>query len=147
MSGWLDHHSDGLRQLDRQSTSWSMVHNDVCKAVLDFLNSGTSNADINMTNIALILKVNHPTPITEFRPISLCNVIYKFIAKVLANRLTKVLAEIISPSQSAFIPRRLITNNVLIAFEALHTMDTWLKGKEGYMAMKLDKSKVYDRVE
>jgi hypothetical protein len=47
--------------------SWSTVHNDVCKAVLDFLNSGTFDADINMTNIALIPKVNHPTCITEFR--------------------------------------------------------------------------------
>jgi hypothetical protein len=55
-----------------------------------------------------------------------------------------VLAEIISPNQSALTLRRLIIDNVLIAFEALHTMDARLKGKEGYMALKLDMSNAYD---
>jgi hypothetical protein len=66
---------------------------------------------------------------------------------VLANRLKKVLPSIISPSQSAFIPGRLIIDNILVAFEALHTMDAKMKGKEGFMALKLDMSKAYDRVE
>jgi hypothetical protein len=97
--------------------------------------------------IALIPKIKNPTHIIEFRPISLCNVTYKLISKVLANRLKKILGEIISPNQSTFIPGRLITDNIIIAFEALHTMDTRLKGREGYMALKLDMSKAYDRVE
>ena len=58
----------------------------------------------------------------------------------------KVLPSIISPSQSTFIPRRLITDNILVAFEALHTMDVKMKGKEGFMALKLDMSKAYNRV-
>jgi hypothetical protein len=58
-----------------------------------------------------------------------------------------VLGEIISPNQSTFILGRLITDNVLIAFEALHTMDSRLSGKEGYMVLELDMSKAYDRVE
>ena len=58
-----------------------------------------------------------------------------------------MLEKIISPNQSVFIPRRLITDNIIIAFEALHTMDTHMKGRKGYMALKLDMSKAYNRVE
>jgi hypothetical protein len=128
-------------------TAWPTVRHEVGSAVLDFLNGGSFEATINATYIALIPKIKNPSRITEYRPISLCNVIYKLIAKVLANRLKKVLPHIISANQSAFVPGRLITDNVLVAFEALQTMDVRMKGKAGYMALKLDMSKAYDRVE
>ena len=66
---------------------------------------------------------------------------------MLANRLKKILPHIISLTQSAFIPGRLITDNLLMAFEALHTMSNRLGGRIGYMTIKLDISKAYDRVE
>jgi hypothetical protein len=127
--------------------SWPTVKGEVCNAVLEFLNFDVFDKDINATNIALIPKISNPTKVTDFRPISLCNVIYKLIAKVLANRMKKVLPAIISQTQSAFIPGRLITDNILVAFEALHTMDGRMNGREGHMALKLDMSKAYDRVE
>jgi hypothetical protein len=127
--------------------SWATMKTEVCVAVLDFLNNGNFDNELNVTHIALILKKKNPSILTDYRPTSLCNVLYKLIAKVIANRLKKVLAIIISLSQSAFVPGRLITDNVLVAFEALCTMDRKLKGREGYMALKLDMSKAYDRVE
>ena len=101
---------------------------------------------INHTNIVLIPKVKDLEKMFDFRQISLCNVIYKIISKVLANRLKPVLPRIISPTQSAFVLGRLITNNVLVAYEMLHTMHARKKGKKGSMALKLDISKAYDLV-
>ena len=126
---------------------WHVVGNNVVLAVLDFLNNGNMLPDINHTNIVLIPKVKNLERISEFRPISLCNVIYKIISKVLANRLKQVLPQIISPTQSAFVPGRLITDNVLVAYETLYTMHSRKKGKKGSMALKLDISKAYDCVE
>ena len=60
---------------------------DVVIAVLDFLNNGNMLPEINHTNIVLIPKVKNPEKMSNFRPISLCNVIYKIMSKVLANRL------------------------------------------------------------
>jgi hypothetical protein len=127
--------------------SWPTVHAEVCRAVLDFLNNGCFDNSMNATYIVLVPKKKNPTCITKYWPISLCKVLYKLIAKVLANRLKQVLEKIISPTQSAFVPGRLISDNVLVAFKALHAMDAKLRGQQGYMALKLDMSKAYDKVE
>ncbi|XP_042950052.1 secreted RxLR effector protein 78-like [Carya illinoinensis] len=65
----------------------------------------------------------------------------------MANRMKGMLDKVISWNQSAFIPKRLITNNIMVAYEVLHTMQTKQKGREGSMAIKLNMSKAYDKVE
>ena len=112
---------DGINALFYQKF-WHVVGDTVVLAMLDFLNNGNMLPKINHTNIVLIPKNRNPVKISDFRPISLCNVIYKIISKVLANRLKQVLPQIISPTQNAFVLGRLIIDNVLVAFETLHTM-------------------------
>ncbi|XP_042939495.1 uncharacterized protein LOC122274525 [Carya illinoinensis] len=126
---------------------WDIVGKDVCEAALKFLNGGGMDKGLNHTFIALIPKVKKPESVNDFRPISLCNVMYKIIAKTLANRLKKVLGDVISRTQSAFVPQRLITDNIITAYEVLHSMQTRQKDRVGSMALKLDISKAYDKVE
>ena len=84
---------------------------------------------------------------TKFRPISLCNVSYKIMSKLICKRLKRVIPHLISETQSAFVAKRLITDNILIAQENFHALRTNQRCREDFMAIKTDMSKAYDRVE
>jgi hypothetical protein len=104
---------------------WHIVGNFVSHAVLSILNSGKILRKINLTHISLIPKKKNPERMSDFRPISLCNVVYKIISKVLANRLKLVLPLHHIGFAECFCSGRLITDNVSVAFELIHK----LKGK------------------
>jgi hypothetical protein len=127
-------------------TYWDIVGQDVTKEVLDILNHNSDPSYLNHTHICLIPKIPNPTMASDFRPISLCNITLKIVTKTIANRLKNILPDIISPNQSAFLQGRLITDNTLIAHEIFHFFSQ-SHNKKGFVGIKTDMAKAYDRVE
>ncbi|KAA3487270.1 reverse transcriptase [Gossypium australe] len=126
---------------------WHIIGRDVCNFCLSIPSEGMRLESCNATNIMLIQKIAQPNNLSNFRPISLCSNLYKIISKTVANHFQKVLDCCIDEAQSAFVPGRLITNNILLAYEVLHTFKQKRVGGKGFLALKLDMSKVYYRVE
>nr|XP_025692546.1 uncharacterized protein LOC112794781 [Arachis hypogaea] len=125
---------------------WESLSSDVWGLVKKAFAGENISAAVFDTFIVLIPKVEAPSYLKDFRPISLCNVIYKIITKVLVNRFRPFLSEIIGPLQGGFIPRRGTTENIIIAQEIMHFMRK-TKSKKGSMAFKIDLEKAYDRVD
>ncbi|XP_010481107.1 PREDICTED: uncharacterized protein LOC104759943 [Camelina sativa] len=125
---------------------WSTIHTGVYKFAKLLFEEGELDPRMNNTHICLIPKVSQPSEVRDYRPISLANVAYKIISKALAERLKPWLNDIISTNQSAFIPGRMITDNILIAHELIHSLHT-KKLVKPFIATKLDISKAFDKVE
>ena len=101
--------------------------------------------EVNKTFVSLIPKVDHSEHIKQFRPISLCNVIYKVVTKIISNGFWAIMPSIISPNQCSFVPGRQGTDNIIIAQEVIHKMRS-MHGKMSFMAIKFDLEKTYDRL-
>lgn len=125
---------------------WSMCGKDIVAAGCKWLDDGVFLTQLSATNIVLIPKCDEPKSMKDLQPISLCNVLYKIVSKVLANRLRKVIGKLISEEQSAFIAGHSILDNALIAIEFVHFMKCQTKGKNGDVALKIDISKAYDKI-
>ena len=109
----------------------------LCRKIPDYLNG---------TNIVLIPKVQSSESISSYRPISLCNSVYKIITKIIVGRLIPYLDKLISPRQAAFVTGRRGVDNTIIVQELIHTMCK-TKGRGGYMTLKIDLEKAYDKLE
>lgn len=127
--------------------NWGVLRTEIILAVQEFFANGIMPEGVNDTAIVLISKVPHPQELKDFRPISLCNVVYKIVSKCMVNRLRPLLGELISDNQSAFVPGRLITDNSIIAFECIHHIQSLKENSPAFCAYKLDLSKAYDRVD
>lgn len=125
---------------------WHLVVDEVTEMVIRFLNHGGMPSSVNDTTVVLIPKIKKPKETKDLRPISLCNISYKLISKVLAKRLKLFLPDIIEDNQSAFVPGRLITDNVLLDAEVFHFMKISAARKHWFMVLQLDMSKAFDRV-
>ncbi|KAA3489594.1 reverse transcriptase [Gossypium australe] len=127
--------SDGFHAHFFQS-QWDLVGGTVCEWVQE---------ELNNTLLVLIPKKDRPEDYSQFRPISLCLVMYKLVMKVIANRFKMVFLNFISPEQAGFIAGRNISDNIIIAQEVIHTMRSKKTGRQ-WMAIKLDLEKAYNRV-
>lgn len=123
--------------------AWTIMRQDILAFFAEFFDHASIPKGINCTFIALIPKVDGPSCFNEFRPISMVGCIYKILSKVLANRLRKVLPNIIGDTQAAFVGGKQILDGVLIANEVI---DSWKKNKTEGLVLKVDFEKAYDNV-
>ncbi|GJV08557.1 sodium/hydrogen exchanger 6 [Tanacetum coccineum] len=100
--------------------AWDIVEDDIIKAVHEFFTNGTLLKELNHTIIALVPKVSSPARINDYRPISCCNVLFKCISKIIANCIKGSLPHLVSLNQSAFVPGRRISDNILLTQELMH---------------------------
>ncbi|PKU60948.1 Putative ribonuclease H protein [Dendrobium catenatum] len=132
---------DGFSFTFYQKT-WLITGFKLCSAVKHFFSTGFLPRGAKATVISLIPKGTHSNSISDYRPISLCNVFYKIIAKIIANRLKPILPLIINESQYGFITKRCSTDNIILASEILREF----KSHKRYFCAKLDVKKAFDSV-
>ncbi|XP_023638041.1 uncharacterized protein LOC111830437 [Capsella rubella] len=125
--------------------AWDIVGRELILSVKSFFTYGFLPKGLNTTILALIPKTVDVRAMKDYRPISCCNVLYKAISKIIANRLKRILPDIIAPNQSAFIHDRLLMENLLLATELVK--DYHKEGISPRCAMKLDISKAFDTVQ
>jgi hypothetical protein len=125
---------------------WPQVGDSVVKEVCQIFSSGKMPEYLNKTLISLIPKCIGPETLSQFRPISLCNTVYKIVTKIIVNRIRPLLSNLVSPFQAAFIPGRRGVDNVIIAQELIHSLHK-KKGRKCQFILKVDLEKAYDRLE
>ncbi|GJV05507.1 hypothetical protein Tco_1343163 [Tanacetum coccineum] len=125
--------------------AWDIISGDVSRSIKEFFTNGVLLKELNHTIIALILKITAPMGINDYRPISCCNVLYKFISRIISNRMKDILINLVNLNQSAFVPSRRIFNNILLTQEMMHNYH--LDRGTPRCAFKVDIQKEYDTVD
>jgi len=123
--------------------NWNIIGDYICTSLHSFFNSGRLLTEVNHTLVTLVPKTSNASHLSDFRPISCCNILYKLIANVLANRLQQVIGELISPNQSAFLKDRLISDASLLAHELVRDFNNPTGNR---ICLKVDLQKAFDTI-
>lgn len=123
---------------------WSVIGAEAIAAVKEFFIKGQILKQWNATTLALIPKITNASSVTQFRPISCCNTLYKVVSNLLASRFQTLLPSVISHTQSTFFKCRLLVENVLLATEIIQGYDR--KNIEPRAMLKVDLCKAFDSV-
>lgn len=126
-------------------THWPLIRRDVWAAVHNFFDQGKLLKSLNNSFVTLVPKTPTANSLSDYRPISLCNCVYKLISKLMANRIKLVLGNVISNNQAAFIPGRNIQDNTLLAHELIRGFD--IKRSPKRACIKLDLYKAFDSID
>ena len=137
--------SDGYHALFLQ-TNWASLGPRIVQVIQDIFTQLMILPSWGITNLVLIPKIAHPELVTQFRPISLCNTLYKLVSRIIVHRLKPYIVEAINPCQVGFVQGRCTSDNIIIVQEVIRTLIS-RRGQMGYVALKLDLEKAYDRLE
>ncbi|KAI0488396.1 hypothetical protein KFK09_028227 [Dendrobium nobile] len=125
-------------------TGWHIIGPLVCKAIRFFFLKGYLPSGIKATALAIIPKHCNATSISDYRPISLCNTLYKIIAKVIAGRLNPIMPLIVKDTQASFVKSRVSTDSILFAIDILSLVNK--RGVGNMFCAKIDIKKAFDSV-
>ncbi|XP_050238425.1 uncharacterized protein LOC126687917 [Mercurialis annua] len=122
--------------------SWGVIKGDIIKAVQEAFQNGKILKNINSTSVVVIPKSPNAENLGDFRPIACCNVIYKIITKILSSRLSPILCNIVSENRSAFVPKRSIAHNIMLAHDLTRNYHRDVGSPR--CIIKIDLKKAYD---
>jgi hypothetical protein len=129
--------------IDFFQAGWPIRGNDIWEVIEESNSSRSILKVFSATFITLIPKIKGDNSTDKLRPISLCNVIYKNISKLIAYRFNLILLLIISQEKGGFVDGWKILDGIVVAHEVIHSLKV---SKKAGMLMKLDMSKAYDRM-
>jgi hypothetical protein len=126
-------------------TYWEIIHKELIDAIMQFFISGWILPDYNANTLILIPKHSNADSVDQYRPIAMANFKFKVISKIIADRLTSILPEIISSNQKGFIKGRNIKDCLCLASETINILDK--KSSGGNLALKIDIKKAFDTLD
>lgn len=125
---------------------WNYIGDLLFKAIDQFFNSALLSSSWGQTTIVLIPKKDNPILPYDFCPISFCNICYKIITKIFANRFKAVIHKIVGPEQNGFIPGQVTFDNIIAAQEIAYSLEYDFPAHPRMM-IKIDIEKAFDSIE